>query len=92
MNAAARYGIASTSAHSVRPGDDDGLAYISDVFEAGVTAVLEVDDLVARGLVAGLGDHDLPVHDCLSLVLRPTVVPPLHWIGVKTKYYESSSR
>jgi LacI family transcriptional regulator len=80
--AAARRGISVKHVEAERPSHAAGRGSVAEVLEAGATAALAVDDIVAQGMMAGLAERGLSVPGDFSLVgcddvIAATTTPPL---------------
>lgn len=80
--AAAKCKIDVVHVDALRPSHDAGRAAVGQVLEAGATAALAVDDVVAQGMMGGLADRGLAVPADFSLVgcddvIAATTYPPL---------------
>lgn len=79
---AQRLGIQLVRIATSRPSFEAGQAATSELIEAGVTAALAFDDVMAQGIMAGLAACGISVPADFSVVgcdgvLAPTVYPPL---------------
>jgi DNA-binding LacI/PurR family transcriptional regulator len=67
---------------AIRPTHEAGRACVGSVLLSGATAVLAIDDLVAQGIISGLGPLQLSVPADISVVgcdnvIATTTYPPL---------------
>jgi DNA-binding LacI/PurR family transcriptional regulator len=85
--AARREGLRVVDLPTSRPSFEAGRACAAQLLEAGVTAALAFDDVVAQGIVAGLTERNLSVPRDFSIigcdgVIATTTFPPLTSIDV----------
>ena len=79
---ARRLGMSVVRIATSRPSFEAGQACSAELIEAGVTAALAFDDVMAQGIMAGLAGHGLAVPGDFSLIgcdgiLATTTYPPL---------------
>lgn len=82
VSAAEKHGVSVVMIDAVRPTHEAGRACVSSVLSSGATAVLAIDDVVAQGIISGLGALHLSVPADISVVgcdnvIATTSYPPL---------------
>lgn len=86
--AGAAHGLAVIEIDAGRPSHEAGRDCVAALLEAGVTGVLAVDDVVAQGIMAGLGERGLSVPGDVSVVgcddiIAATTYPPLTSVNAR---------
>lgn len=86
--AGAAHGLSVVQIDAGRPSHEAGRDCVAALMEAGVTAALAVDDVVAQGIMAGLAERGLSVPGDFSVVgcddiIAATTYPPLTSVNAR---------